>query len=91
MSLDVSYNTALTSLRCDDNQLASLDVSNTTALKTLTCGQNQLTALDVSNNTALTRLECKNNPQLTEIWLRTGQSISTFTYDSDIATIYYKD
>ena len=65
-SLDVSNNTALTSLMCRSNQLTSLDVSNNTALEYLYCNNNQLTSLDVSNNTALKYLEC-DNTQLTSL------------------------
>ena len=65
-SLDVSKNTALTELWCDDNQLTSLDVSKNTALTYLSCDNNQLTSLDVSKNTALTELWCDNN-QLTSL------------------------
>ena len=90
-SLDVSHNTALTSLGCFDNQLTSLDVSHNTALTTLYCYNNHLTSLDVSYNTALTSLFCSSNPQLTEIWLKTGQTINYFEYDTSIATIKYKD
>ena len=90
-SLDVSNNTALTRLNCGDNQLTSLDVSNNTSLAYLYCSYNQLTALDVSNNTALTRLWCFDNPYLTDIWLKTGQNIPTFDYDTNVAQIQYKD
>ena len=90
-ALDVSNNTALTILSCYNNQLTALNVSNNTALKNLWCNNNQLTSLDVSKNTALTQLLCYNNPSLTELWLKTGQTITTLYYDSDITTIYYKD
>ena len=90
-TLDVSNNTALKYLNCSYNQLISLDISNNTLLTDLQCRNNQLTTLDVSNNTKLTRLLCNNNPNLTEIWLKTGQTIKNFTYDTDIATIRYKD
>lgn len=53
--------TALTQLRCDQNQLTALDVSANTALTTLQCHSNLLTELDVSNNAALTALECSSN------------------------------
>lgn len=89
-SLDVSQNTALTSLDCTSNLLTSLDVSQNTALQTLYCRSNQLTSLDVSQNTALTTLWCGTNPLLTEIWLKTGQTIEQFSYDSNVATIKYK-
>ena len=65
-ALDVSRNTALTSLVCSYNQLTVLDVSRCTALTSLQCGGNQLTVLDVSRNTILTSLYCGNN-QLTAL------------------------
>ncbi len=65
-SLDVSNNTALTSLDCGMNRLTSLDVSKNTALVSLVCGLNELASLDVSMNTALTYLLCSDN-QLTSL------------------------
>jgi hypothetical protein len=61
--LDVSRNTSLVGLECNNNQLTTLDVNCNTALTDLRCYANQLTKLDVSN-TALTRLRCQND-QLT--------------------------
>jgi len=61
IGLDVSSNTALTSLWCQSNKLTVLDVSNNTALEIMDCGGNSLTVLDVSNNTALRNLYCNNN------------------------------
>ena len=58
----IEHFTALTHLRCQNNQLTSLDVSKNTALEELDCGDNQLTSLDVSKNTALKELYCMNNP-----------------------------
>ncbi|MBH10297.1 MAG: hypothetical protein CMG74_08110, partial [Candidatus Marinimicrobia bacterium] len=65
-TLDLSNNTALTTLFCHGNQLTSLDVSYNTALTELRCNNNQLTSLDVSYNTALVKLECQEN-QLTSL------------------------
>ena len=90
-SLDVSQNTALTVLKCYSNRLTSLDVRGCTALKQLWCSSNQLTSLDVSQNTALDLLYCNSNPTLKQIWLKTGQTIRDFVYDTDVATIKYKD
>jgi hypothetical protein len=56
--LDVSANTVLTTLVCNQNDLVSLDVSSNTELIELKCSQNNLTSLDVSANPALTKLEC---------------------------------
>jgi hypothetical protein len=65
-SLDVTSNTALVYLTCENNQLTSLDVSANTALTQLRCDYNQLTSLDLSANTALTYLHCTHN-QLTSL------------------------
>ena len=90
-SLDVSNNTSLTKLYCKENLLTSLDVSKNPVLELLRCQGNKLTSLDVSKNALLNCLWCYSNPSLTEIWLKTGQTISDFQYDSGIATIKYKD
>ena len=91
ISLDVSNNTALTDLSCRYNQLTTLDVSKNTELARLDCFCNQLTSLDVSNNTMLSFLNCSQNPYLTEIWLKKGQEIEDLRYDSNTATIKYKN
>ena len=46
ISLDVTQNTALTELRCYNNQLSSLDVSQNTALTHLICPFNKLSNLE---------------------------------------------
>lgn len=89
--LDVGNNVALTYLNVYGNQLKSLDVCKNIALQRLYCFRNQLSDLDVSNNSKLYKLECQDNPYLTEIWLKKEQTISSFTYDSAVATIKYKD
>lgn len=58
--LDISKNTALTTLYCVGNQLTSLDVSKNTDLTILYCGGNKLTSLDVSKNLALIVLACES-------------------------------
>ena len=60
-SLDVSNNTALTSLDCGINKLTNIDLSKNTALTSLNVSGNQLTSLDVSNNTALASFHCEGN------------------------------
>lgn len=62
--LDVSKNTALSELSCNNNLISSLDLSHNTALTNLTCNTNQLTSLNVSNNIALSRLSCAFNQLL---------------------------
>ena len=90
-NVDVSYNNSLQYFYCGKNYLTTLDVSNNLALLVLDCNDNQLTSLDVSNNLALIELFCSFNPSLSEIWLKTGQTIKDFMYESDITTVYYKD
>ena len=81
----------LVSLNCERTATTTLDLSTSKALQQLVCGMCQLSGLDVSNNLALKKLYCYSNPYLTEIWLKTGQTISDFQYDTNVATIKYKD
>ena len=71
----IEYFTALTTLNCYNNQLATLDVSKNTALQSLNCNSNDLTALDLSNNTALTSLQCNSN-KLTALDLSNNSNLS---------------
>lgn len=89
-SLDVSHNPSLKYLYCSRNQIASLDVSNNPVLSIFDCSHNLLQSLDVSKNLELKSLHCQINPLLTEIWLKTGQSLQ-IVYDTEVATIKYKD
>ena len=90
-TIDVSKNTVLATFALDNNPLTNLDLSNNTALTSLYCKNTKLTSLDVSNNTALNNMYCNNSPYLTEIWLNQGQEIEYLNYDSNIATIKYKN
>ena len=81
--------TALRELLCCFNQLTSLDVSGCTKLETIVCNDNRLTGLDVSGCPRLNGMECQNNPTLSEIWLKSGQTIPYLVYDESIATIKY--
>ncbi|RRD55749.1 leucine-rich repeat domain-containing protein, partial [Tannerella forsythia] len=60
-ALDVSQNTQLEELYCQNNRLPALDVSQNTQLKGLGCSDNQLPALDVSACTRLEELDCGGN------------------------------
>lgn len=88
--LDVSNNTELMYLYCGYNQLARLDVSNNAELMYLSCNYNRLTSIDVSGNVKLKYLHCSQNPNLTEIWLKEGQNIQGFYYDTSVAEVKYK-
>ena len=75
--LDLSKNTALQYLRCQNNQLGSLDLSKNTALEQLDCSNNQLSSL-VFGNTMLQQLYCNNNQLLlSELYTASGKVINT--------------
>jgi hypothetical protein len=59
--LDVSHNTGLTELQCDDNNISSLDLTGLTALKWLYCYYNNLSSLNLTGLTALKWLYCYEN------------------------------
>ena len=73
--LDLSQNTALTSLNCNNNQLTSLNVSQNTDLGDLRCWNNQLTSLDIGQNSSLFLLACWNN-QLTSLDISQNTDLS---------------
>ena len=57
----IEFFTAITSLKCDNNNLTSLDLSSNTKLKTLSCQANSLTSLNVVGCTALEKMYCQTN------------------------------
>lgn len=80
-SLDVSKNTRLTELYCNNNrQLSSLVISEYTTLTFLNCSSCMLTSLDISKCTRLIELSCFFN-DLTS--LDTSQCINLNTLDVD--------
>ena len=60
-AIDISHNTQLTELWCNNNTLTSLDVSGCTQLTKLSCSSNTLSSLNVSQNTQLKYLNCSYN------------------------------
>lgn len=60
-TLNVSQNTELKVLYCNDNSLADLNLTNNSALETLECGDSELTTLDLSKNTELKYFGCFNS------------------------------
>ena len=60
-ALDLSKNTALQELYCNNNKLTTLDISGCIALKTLYCYDNNLMTLDLRSCSSLLTLGCKNN------------------------------
>jgi hypothetical protein len=53
--------TAITGLKCNDNQLTTLTVTGNTVLETLYCQNNQLTSLSISKLSKLNYLCCQSN------------------------------
>lgn len=60
-TLNVSENTALKHLYCNDNPLTALDLTKNLALEKLECGDNKFTTLDLSKNTNLKYFGCFNS------------------------------
>jgi hypothetical protein len=90
-TLDISGCSAMRRLWCSNNNLTTLNSNGCEELNTLYCFSNLLTSLDVRSNNALSLLHCYDNPYLTQILLKTGQTISNFSYDMDVATLYIMD
>ena len=96
-SLDVSKNTALTTLRCNNNirlygldvskntTLTTLDVSGCSTLHDLDCSSNQLTTLDLSGCSALYDLDCSGN-QLTALDLSNNTALKYLRCDNNQLT-----
>jgi|GEM_PF-6631570 len=59
--LDLSKNTVLRKLICNNNSIAFLDISRCTELIELDCSYNQLTNLVLNGNLKLEFLNCSNN------------------------------
>ena len=77
-SLDLSTNTALTSIYCQSNQLTSLDVSNNRALTYLQVSNNKLTSLNIKNGVSAGELYAQGNSDLPVSKLQT-QPITLLT------------
>ena len=86
-NLDVSQNTALTTLFCNGNPLTSLDLSNNPALVHLSCQNSQITSLDLSNNPSLSTLYCENN-QLQSLDISSNPAIGSITcYNNQLTSL----
>ena len=81
---------AITVIEVEDMSLKTLQgIEFFFSLTTLHCSGNQLTSLDVSSLTRLTELMCDENPSLKDIWLSSGQVLTTLTCDGT-ATVHYR-
>lgn len=65
--LDVSANTKLQDLSCDNTGLSELDVTKNTELVFLTCGYNDIAELDLSQNLKLKELDISVNDVISSI------------------------
>lgn len=74
-TLDLSANTALSSLNCVGCTLTSLTLGANKNLKTLDCSSNQLSTFDISGCTGLSVLNCANN-KLTALSLTTNKNLT---------------
>lgn len=59
--LDLSHNTQLQQISCNNNALTSLNVKNFNHLIYLWCENNRLSSLNVATNPLLRQLTCYNN------------------------------
>lgn len=80
---------------CTDHVVSLSGIEFLEKLKELRCcgsesGSGRLESLDVSGNPLLEVLHCYGNPSLAKIWLKTGQTIGDFLYDSSVSTLNYK-
>jgi len=86
-TLDMSGNTALTTLYCNSSRLTNLNVSGNTALTDLNCCCNQLVTLNVSHCTALSDLGCSGN-QLENLDVRDCTELTGLNcYDNQLTTL----
>lgn len=89
-SLDITSCRSLQTIYCQRNKIKSLDTSGNPELRFLYCHTNDFTTLDVSRNPNLSTLNCATCPSLKTVYLASGQSIASLTYDANVTTIKYK-
>ncbi|PJB14779.1 MAG: hypothetical protein CO118_06765 [Flavobacteriales bacterium CG_4_9_14_3_um_filter_32_8] len=86
-NIDVTQNTALTSLICAQNYLTSLDVTQNIILTDFQCYQNQLTSLDVTQNNTLSKLRCDGN-SLTSLDITQNTSLTYLDcYENNLTSL----
>ena len=83
--LDLSQNTALETLYCNNNLLTELDLSKNTNLRWLDCTINSLTKLDLKNNVNLEYLRCQSN-KLTDIDLSSNLKLTSLDLYNNLLT-----
>ena len=89
--IDLSHNTQMTMLYCEENALSTLDISKNTKLTRLSCQKNALTALDVSHNKLLENLSCFSN-KLKALDVSSNEKLVWLNcYDNDFTTASLDD
>lgn len=80
--LNLSQNTKLYTLICDNIRLSSLDLDNNSSLSTLRCHNNDLLTLDLSHNPLIANLSCDTReiPSLTV----TASSNASYPYQVNL-------
>ncbi len=78
--LDLSANTKLKTLKCENLSLSSLNVSTNTALEELSCGGNNITQINLSALTSLKKFFLSYSPKCTSIVWPTDKSQLTRVY-----------
>ena len=78
-ALDLTTNTALQTLNCDDcPRITALDLTTNVALQTLDCsGCTGITALDLTTNVALQTIDCNGCTGITALDLTTNTALQT--------------
>ena len=74
-SLDLSHNTKLNYIYCENNNLNDLVIGNNTSLTSLYCYNNQLASLKLPASTTLATVSCYSN-QLTSLDLSSNTALS---------------
>ena len=86
-TIDLSKNTALTSLNLMGNDISTMDLSKNTKLTSLNLMDNDISTIDLSKNTALTYLNLSSN-KLTAVDLSKNTALTKLSLSSNnISTI----
>ena len=85
-NLDFSNTPLIEQLNISNNPIATVDFSNLTNLSSISCSSISVTELDFSSNPNLISLNYFNNPNLTNINLKSG-TVNTINYNT---SSYYK-
>ena len=74
--LDVDDLRALVRLDCSDNKLAQVDLTSNGSLSGLDARRNRCRTLDVASCAATLQADVRENPELSTVYCRSGQSVA---------------